>query len=85
LLDPNDVLVALGLTPGARRGWGAPPARGQPTGEAAAVLRACGGEPATTDQLVSRTRLTPDAVALAVRELDKGGWIARDRGYLWPR
>ena len=85
LLDPNDVLVALGLTPGARRGWGAPPARGQPTGDAGAVVRACGGEPATTDQLVSRTGLTPDAVAIAIRELEKGGWVARDHGYLWPR
>ncbi|HUF83363.1 MAG TPA: DNA-processing protein DprA [Acidimicrobiia bacterium] len=85
LLDPNDVLVALGLTPGARRGWGAPPARGQPTGDAAAILRACSGEPATADQLVSRTDLSPDAVALAIRELEKGGWIARDQGYLWPR
>jgi DNA processing protein len=85
LLDPNDVLVSLGLTPGARRGWGAPPARGQPTGDAAAILRACGGEPATADQLISRTALMPDAVALAIRELEKGGWIARDQGYLWPR
>jgi DNA processing protein len=85
LLDPNDVLVAVGLTPGARRGWGAPPARGQPTGDAAAIVRACGGEPATADQLVSRTGLTPDAVALAIRDLEKGGWIARDQGYLWPR
>jgi DNA processing protein len=85
LLEPNDVLVALGLTPGARRGWGAPPARGRPTGDAGAILRACGGEAATVDQLVSRTALAPPAVALAVRELEKGGWIARDRGYLWPR
>jgi len=85
LLDPNDVLVAVGLTPGARRGWGAPAARGQPTGDAAALLRACGGEPATADQLASRTGLAPDQVALAARELEKGGWLARDRGYLWPR
>jgi predicted Rossmann fold nucleotide-binding protein DprA/Smf involved in DNA uptake len=48
-------------------------------------VRACGGEPATTDQLVSRTGLTPDAVAIAIRELEKGGWVARDHGYLWPR
>ncbi len=30
LLDPDDVLVALGLTPGSRRGWGAPPPRATP-------------------------------------------------------
>jgi len=85
LLSPDDVLVALGLTPGARRGWGAPPARGQPAGEAAVLLRACGGEPATVDQLASRTGLGPDRVALAVRELERGGWMTRDRGYCWPR
>jgi DNA processing protein len=85
LLTPDDVLVALGLTPGARRGWGAPPARGNPTGDAAVLLRACGGEPATVDQLTSRTELGQDRVALAVRELERGGWMTRDRGYCWPR
>ncbi len=85
LLSPDDVLVALGLTPGSRRGWGAPPARGNPTGDAAALLRACGGEPATLDQLASRTGLGADRVALAVRELERGGWMTRNRGYCWPR
>jgi len=85
LLDPDDVLVALGLTPGGRRGWGAPPPRPDPTGDAAALLRACGGEPATADQLASRTGFAPDRVALAVRDLERGGWMARDRGYCWPR
>jgi DNA processing protein len=85
LLDPDDVLVALGLTPGGRRGWGAPPPRAAPTGDAAALLRACGGEPATADQLASRTGFAPDRVALAVRELERTGWMTRDRGYCWPR
>ncbi|HEX6310450.1 MAG TPA: DNA-processing protein DprA [Acidimicrobiia bacterium] len=85
LLDPDDVLVALGLTPGGRRGWGAPPPRATPTGDAAALLEACGGEPATADQLASRTGLAPDRVALAVRDLERAGWMARDRGYCWPR
>jgi DNA processing protein len=85
LLDPDDVLVALGLTPGGRRGWGAPPPRPDPTGDAATLLRACGGEPATADQLASRTGFTPDRVALAVRELERSGWMARDRGFCWPR
>jgi DNA processing protein len=85
LLDPDDVLVALGLTPGGRRGWGAPPPRPDPTGDAAALLRACGGEPATADQLASRTGFPPDRVALAVRDLERTGWMARERGYCWPR
>lgn len=85
LLDPDDVLVALGLTPGGRRGWGAPPPRTAPTGDAAALLAACGGEPATADQLASRAGLPPDRVARAVRDLERSGWMTRDRGYCWPR
>jgi DNA processing protein len=85
LLDPDDVLVALGLTPGGRRGWGAPPPRPLPAGDAATLLDACGGEPATVDQLASRTGFEPSRVALAVRELERTGWMTRDRGYCWPQ
>jgi DNA processing protein len=81
LLEPSDVLLALGLTPGSRR----LDAREAPHGDAAAVLRACGGEAATLDQLTSRTTLAPDRVALAVRELERAGWIERSRGLCWPR
>jgi DNA processing protein len=85
LLHPTDVLVALGLSPGGRRQWDASVVRPAPTGDAAAVLRACGGEPATTDQIASRTALTPERVALALRELEKSRWIERRRGWYWPR
>ena len=37
LLDPDDVLVALGLTPGSRRGWGAPPPRAAPGSDGARI------------------------------------------------
>ena len=70
LLEPSDVLLAIGLTPGSRRAQLPPPARGS---DAARVLGACGGEPATFDQLASRTALGPDQVAVAVRELERGG------------
>jgi DNA processing protein len=82
LLDPTDVLLALGLTPGSRRVKRAPPARGT---EAARVLTACGGEPATFDQLASRTGLTADQVAVAVRELERSGWLERAQGLCWPK
>lgn len=84
LLEPADVLTALEMTPGARRGWSRP----QPTplaGDAAAVLSALAGEPATADQLASRTGLSPQAVAVAVGELDRAGLVARSRGMVWPR
>ncbi len=81
LLEPSDVLLALGLTAGSR----GHDTRLAPEGNAAAVLRACGGEAATIDQLVSRTGLEPDQVAVAVRELERAGWIERSHGACWPR
>jgi DNA processing protein len=88
LLDPSDVLVALGLTPGARRLWGTAPAAStrQPASAAAAsVLKALAGEAAHPDQLASRTGLDPGQVALAVEELVALGRATRDRGFVWPR
>jgi DNA processing protein len=85
LLDPNDVLLALGLTPGSRRGWGAPPSRPPPAGDAAALHRAFHGEPATIDQLASRAGMAPERVAKGLRDLEQGKWVERDRGYWWPR
>jgi DNA processing protein len=82
LLDPSDVLLAIGLTPGSRRARRPPPARGT---AAARVLAACGGEPATFDQLASRTGLPPDEVAVAVRELEREGWMERTQGLCWPK
>ena len=81
LLEPADVLLALGLTAGSR----GHDTRVAPAGTAAAVLHACGGEAATVDQLVSRTGLAPDQVAVAVRELERTGWIERSHGACWPR
>jgi DNA processing protein len=84
LLDPSDVLLALGLAPTGARGWGAPSARPVPGGDARAVLEACRGEAATTDQLAARTGLAPERVARAAVDLERTGWLRRDRGYLWP-
>jgi len=81
VLEPSDVLVALDLEHG-------PPrldVRTPPVGEAAAVLRACHGEPATLDQLASRTALAPSAVVAAVRALERDRWMERARGLCWPR
>jgi DNA processing protein len=85
LLDPDDVLVALGLTPGSRRGWGAPPPRAAPGSDGARILEACAGEAATVDQLVSRTELAPEAVTVALRALERQGWVEHRRGWWWPR
>ena len=84
LLDPADVLLALGLAPTGARGWGAPSPRPVPGGDAPAVLQACRGEAATADQLAARTGLPPERVARAAADLERSGWLRRDRGYLWP-
>ena len=85
LLDPDDVLVALGLTPGSRRGWGAPPPRPTPDEAGTQILDACGGEAADVDQLIGRTGLTPEAVSVALRSLERQGWVEHRRGWWWPR
>lgn len=86
LLDPSDVLVALGMSPGSRRGWGAPAAAPGPlTGDAAALLHACAGEPATPDQLASRTTLGADRVARALRDLQRARRVEVAEGLVWPR
>ena len=81
VLEPSDVLVALELEHGAPR----LDLRTPPVGEAAAVLRACHGEPATLDQLASRTALAPSTVVAAVRALERDRWMERARGLCWPR
>jgi DNA processing protein len=87
LLDPSDVLVALGLTPGARRLWSTVPgATKRPPASAAAeaVLKALAGEAAHPDQLANRTGLDPGQLALAIEELVGLGRVTRDRGFVWP-
>ena len=81
LLHPSDVLLAIGLTPGSRRPTRPAP---KPGSDAARVLAACGGESATFDQLASRTGLGADQVAVAVRELERSGWMERAQGLCWP-
>jgi DNA processing protein len=81
LLEPSDILLALGLTPGSRRREH----RAAPTGDGAIVLGACGGEPATLDQLASRIPLTVERLMTAIRELERTGWMERSKGLCWPR
>ncbi|MBA3267738.1 MAG: DNA-protecting protein DprA [Acidimicrobiia bacterium] len=78
--DALDVLVALGLS-------SAPPKaatdlRPPPEGDAVAVLAALGGEPASLDEVVSRTRLAPGPASLALARLEGDGWVA-GRGGFW--
>jgi len=82
LTEWSDVLVALGMTPGSRR---AAPARVAPEGDGRRVLDALGGEPASPEQLASRTGLGPEVVALTVAVLERTGWVTWSQGLVWPQ
>jgi DNA processing protein len=81
VLHPDDVLVQLGFD----HAGPCPDQRALPLGDQAAVLEACHGEPATLDQLASRTRLPTARVVAAVRALERAGWMERTRGLCWPQ
>src|SRR5262245_14197241 len=85
LVDWGDVLVALGLSNAATRSTVMAPTRPAPTPDAAAVLRALGGECATPDQLASRAALDAGRTAAAIAELHRHGWVDRAQGAIWPR
>lgn len=82
LLDWDDVLVAVGMTPGSRR-TADEPANWLDASEHR-VLHACGGEPATADQLSARTGMDPGEIAVAVAALKHAGLLTQSRGFLWP-
>ena len=83
VIEPEDVLALLELTPGERRSPSGPTA--QPTTlDEHAVHRAFGGEPATVDEITSRTGLGPGPVAVAIAGLVRCGRIRRANGLLWP-
>ncbi len=83
LLHPDDVLLALGLTPGRTRASRRPTA--DLTTDQRAALHACAGEPATIDEIASRSGLSPGATARALRELEASGGMTRAHGFWWPQ
>lgn len=83
MLELDDLGLALSLTE-AMRERAAPPPREPPDGDEGRVLRACQGEPATLDELASRTGLAVAALLAAMRTLEREGWVARRDGCYWP-
>lgn len=76
----DDVLVALGLGAGRRRGSSAD-RRAQPETADRPVLEAVGWQPATLDHMVLRTGLDLGRLALALDRLCAAGWVARHGGW----
>jgi DNA processing protein len=85
-IDTDDILIALGLDArSARPSSGAPgPSPSTPEGPAGQVLDALGWAPATLDQVLGRTGLRPGPAAVALAELEAGGWVAAAGGW-WER
>lgn len=76
----DDVLLALGMSPGARRL--AAEDRRPPGPEARVVLEAVGWQPVTLDGLVEATGLTVGEVAVAVDDLVASRWLVRSGGWI---
>jgi len=81
LTDWDDLVLALGMTPGSRR---RARMRAAPGTIGRRVLDALGGEAASPEALVARTGLSPEELALAVRALERDGWVRWSSGLVWP-
>jgi len=81
--DALDVLVALGLSSAQQSGAYAD-FRPPPRGDAVVVLGALGWEPASLDDIVTRTRLGPGPASLALASLEDNGWVVGRAGW-WER
>jgi DNA processing protein len=77
--DSSDVLVALGLTPAARRG--SVERRRPPDAAGVAVLEAFDWEPATFEHLAVRTGMALVELAVVVESLVSDGWVTADGGW----
>jgi DNA processing protein len=83
LLDPSDVLFALGCGGSFECEWSR---RSRPAdGDQRTVLRALAGDGATIGQLESRAALPAERLGAALRALELSGHIERKRGLWWPR
>ncbi|MGH9117032.1 MAG: DNA-processing protein DprA, partial [Acidimicrobiales bacterium] len=80
--DVDDVLTAIGLIAEANRTR--PDHRPAPTPADQAVLEAVGWQPATVEQLATRTATGLVDVVMALERLLADGWIA-ERGGWWER
>jgi DNA processing protein len=75
----DDVLVALGLSPGRRRP--ASERRPPPGAPGQAVLEAFGWQPATLEQLAVRTGLGVGPLAVALESLQRDRWVEARSGW----
>jgi DNA processing protein len=83
LLDPTDILVAVGQGDSAESGW--QPALALPLApDEKTVMRAIAGDGASIDEIERRAALPPDRLGTALRNLERTGRLHRKRGLWWP-
>jgi DNA processing protein len=83
LLDPSDVLFAIGEGGTIEGGW-TPSPKPPADRNQRAVLRAMAGTGATIDDLERTCALPADRLGAALRELERDGRLTRKRGMWWP-
>jgi DNA processing protein len=83
LLDPSDVLFALGRGDSFECGWSRPARPAD--ADQRTVLRALAGDGATIGQLESRAAVPAARLGAALRALELSGHVERKRGLWWPR
>jgi DNA processing protein len=83
LLEPSDVLFAIGRGGTVEGGWTAAPRPVDP--DQRAVLRALAGDAATIDEIERRVTFPAARLGAALRALEHGGHLERKRGLWWPR
>jgi DNA processing protein len=84
LLDPGDLLIALGRG-GSRPGrWRSDGTDGPSDRDEAAVLHALGGDPAVIDDLERHCGLGPARLGAALNRLERAGRVQRRSGMWWP-
>lgn len=88
LLDPSDVLIALGLGDGSTQGWDVVSASAHPPlgpeSTAGRIKAALHGDAMTPDDLAVSLGLDLGEVAVGIGELVRRGDAVRRRGLLWP-
>ncbi len=83
LLEPSDVLFAIGRGGTVEGGWAAPAAPADPDQQA--VLSALAGDSGTIDEIERRVCFPARRLGAALRALELGGHVERKHGLWWPR
>ncbi len=85
LLDPGDLLIALGRGGSLPGDWASHAGDAPSDRDEASVLHALGGEPATIDELERNCAMGAARLGAALNRLERSGRVHRLRGMWWPR